>query len=123
MLNIGSKEELDNHPIRGVSWETFVIEDLVRREKLRHPHSEFYFWRTAAGSELDLIVERGANRFAVEVKAGRGGKAHLARILEQAGADVRANQVWILDQAKGTEPLRPKVERRGWPENIDWLPE
>ena len=123
LLNIGSIEELESHPIRGASWETFVIEDLIRREKLRHPHSQFYFWRTAAGAEVDLVIERGTKRFAIEVKAGRGDKQHLARVLEQAAADLKASQVWILDQAEGTEPLRPKVERRSWPENSDWLPE
>jgi len=123
LLNIASMEELDNHPIRGVSWETFVIEDLLRREKLVHPHSQFYFWRTAVGAELDLLIERGAKRFAIEVKAGRGGQGHLARILEQARIDTRANHVWLLDQAAGTEPLHSNVERRGWPENIEWLPE
>lgn len=123
LLNIGSIEELESHPIRGASWETFVIEDLIRREKLRHPHSQFYFWRTAAGAEVDLVIERGTKRFAVEVKAGRGDKQHLARVLEQAAADLKASHIWILDQAEGTEPLRPKVERRSWPENSDWLPE
>ena len=123
LLNINSMEELDSHPIRGASWETFVIEDLLRREKLLRPHSQFYFWRTAAGSELDLILERGAKRFAIEVKAGRGGHSNVARVLEKAADDVQANKVWIIDQAEGTEPLTPNVERRGWPANIDWLPE
>jgi len=124
LLNIDSIEELDNHPIRGVSWETFVIEDLIRRERLAHPHSLFYFWRTTAGSEMDLVIERGPKRFGIEIKAGRGGgQAHMARILEQTRADVNASQVWILDQAAGSESLRPNVKRRGWPENIDWLPE
>ncbi len=123
LLNIGSMEELDSHPIRGASWETFVIEDVRRREKLLRPHSQFYFWRTAAGAELDLIIERGSKRFAIEVKAGRGGNGNLGRTLEQASLDVKASGVWILDQAEGSEPLRPGVERRGWPENSDWLPE
>ena len=99
-----------------------MIEDILRREKLLRPHSQFYFWRTAVGSELDLIIERGSKRFAIEVKSGHGSKDRLARTLEQAASDVQASKVWILDQAAGTEPLRPKVERRGWPENIDWLP-
>lgn len=123
LLNIGSLTELDSHPIRGISWETFVIEDLLRREKLAHPHSQFYFWRTVTGAELDLVIERGAKRFAIEVKAGRAAQGHLARILDQSRADVHAAGVWVVDQAEGTEPLRPKVERKGWREIIEWLPE
>jgi predicted AAA+ superfamily ATPase len=123
LLNIASSEELDNHPIRGVSWETFVIEDLLRREKLRHPHSQFYFWRTSAGAELDLIIERGSKRFAIEIKTGRGNDGRVARVLEQSAHDVRATRVWILDQGDGVEPVRPNVERRGWREDVGWLPD
>src|SRR5437870_12804617 len=36
LLNISTSEELNMHPVRGSSWETFVLEDLVRREKLSH---------------------------------------------------------------------------------------
>lgn len=43
LLNIGSLTELDQHPIRGLSWETFVIEDLIRRESLHHPHAMFHY--------------------------------------------------------------------------------
>jgi predicted AAA+ superfamily ATPase len=123
LLNIESPEELENHPIRGASWETFVIEDLIRRERLQRPHSQFYFWRTAGGSELDLIIERGAKRLAVEIKTGRGDKLELARRIERTASDLKPNASWILDQAEGTETLRPKIDRRGWPESIDWLPE
>ena len=46
LLNINSLDELESHPIRGASWETFVLEDIIRRERLRFPHSQCYFWRT-----------------------------------------------------------------------------
>jgi predicted AAA+ superfamily ATPase len=32
LLNIDSLDVLETHPIRGASWETFVMEDLLRRE-------------------------------------------------------------------------------------------
>jgi len=38
LLNIDSLEVLESHPIRGASWETFVLEDLLRREALTHPY-------------------------------------------------------------------------------------
>jgi uncharacterized protein len=122
LLNIGSIEELGNHPARGASWETFVIEDLIRREKIRHPLTQFYFWRTAVGSEIDLIMERGSRRFAIEVKSGRGD-ARAARLLEAAMADADAAKGWILDQGGGPDPLRPKILRRAWAEDANWLPD
>lgn len=47
LLNIGSLAELDAHPVRGASWETFVIEDMLRRERLARPFSQPFCWRTA----------------------------------------------------------------------------
>ena len=122
LLNISSLEELDQHPVRGASWETFVLEDLTRREKLHYPHTQFYFWRTATGAELDLLLDRGSKRIAVEIKAGRGDKASSAHLAEKSIGDAGATSAWILDQAPGAEALRPAVRRRGFAESVKWLP-
>ena len=122
LLNLGTLDEVRNHPVHGASWETFVLEDVIRREKLRHPHAQFFFWRTADGAEIDLVVERGSARVAVEIKAGRGDKIHAARVLERAMDDVGAKTGWILDQAEGTDMLRPGLARRSFAADPEWLP-
>lgn len=63
-----------------------------------------------------------AERVAVEIKAGRGDKAHAARVLEQAMRDVGAKAGWILDQANGTDTLRPGLVRRNIAATPEWLP-
>ena len=122
LLNLGTLDEVRNHPVHGASWETFVLEDVIRREKLRHPHAQFFFWRTADGAEIDLVVERGSTRVAVEIKAGRGDKIHAARVLERAMDDVGAKTGWILDQAEGADMLRPGLARRSFAADPEWLP-
>lgn len=122
LLNLSTLDEVRSHPVHGASWETFVLEDLIRREKLRHPHAQFFFWRTADGAEIDLVIERGSTRVAVEIKAGRGDKAHAARVLAQAMTDVDAKHGWILDQAAEADLLRPGLARRGFVVDPEWLP-
>ena len=122
LLNLGTLDEVRNHPVHGASWETFVLEDVIRREKLRHPHAQFFFWRTADGAEIDLVVECGSARVAVEIKAGRGDKIHAARVLERAMNDVGAKTGWILDQAEGTDVLVPGLARRSFAADPEWLP-
>lgn len=122
LLNLSSLDDVRNHPVHGASWETFVLEDIIRREKLRHPQAQFFFWRTADGAEIDLVIERGSTRVAVEIKAGRGDKIHAARVLERAMEDVGAETGWILDQADGTDVLRPGLSRRGFAAEPEWLP-
>jgi predicted AAA+ superfamily ATPase len=108
--------------VHGASWETFVLEDIIRREKLRHPQAQFFFWRTVDGAEIDLVVEHGSTRVAVEIKAGRGDKIHAARVMERAMGDVGAKTGWILDQADGTHALRPGLARRSFTAEPEWLP-
>lgn len=122
LLNIDSLAELDQHPIRGLSWETFVLEDLIRREAIHHPHTLFYFWRTAIGAEIDLVLDPGSSRIAIEVTVGRGDRAEVTRAVEQAARDLQADQTWIVAQTPGTEPLRPTVMHIGIPDAFEWLP-
>jgi predicted AAA+ superfamily ATPase len=114
LLNISSAQELSAHPSRGASWEGFVVEDVIRRERLSHPGTQPYFWRTAAGAEIDLVLDRGGERIAVEIKAGRGDDARAVRTLREAMPDVDARRGWIVDQAAGVERVAERIARAGF---------
>lgn len=114
LLNITTAEELANHPSRGASWEGFVIEDVLRRERVSQPHTQPYFWRTAAGAEIDLLLDRGSERIAIEIKAGRGDDARAIRTLREALPDVDATRGWIVDQAPGIERVGECIARAGF---------
>jgi predicted AAA+ superfamily ATPase len=122
LLNISTLDELDSHPIRGATWETFVLEDLVRRERLAHPEAQFFYWRTAAGAEIDLVIERGSVRHAIEIKSARADKPLAIRSLEAAAVDVAARSATLIDQDRGRDPLRPRLERLGFEQAMRWLP-
>ncbi|BAP89367.1 AAA ATPase [Burkholderiales bacterium GJ-E10] len=121
LLNIGSPEELDSHPVRGASWETFVLEDIQRRERLRRPFTQTFFWRTAAGAEVDLLLQRGDDMCAIEVKAG-SATMRQARHLADALPDVGAHHAWIVDSGSGEDALNAAVRRRGYTADLAWLP-
>jgi uncharacterized protein len=122
LLNISSQTELDAHPIRGASWETFVLEDLLRRESLVHPSSQAFFWRTAAGAEIDLIIDRGSSVAAIEIKSAQVANRRFVRTLADAMVDVDAKQAYFVDQGKGRAVLAPGIERVGIEEAVSWLP-
>lgn len=122
LLNLNTLDEVRDHPVHGASWETFVLEDVIRRETLRHPHAQFFYWRTADGAEIDLVIERGRERVAVEIKAGRGGQELAGRSLARAMSDAGARVGWILDQAQGSDPIRPGITRRSFTATPEWLP-
>lgn len=52
----------------GALLESFAVGDIIACDGLTGA-SRYHFWRTAAGAEVDLVVERGDRIVAVEVKA------------------------------------------------------
>ena len=122
LLNISDQSELANHPSLGASWEGFVLEDVLRRERVAHPTSQPHFWRTAAGAEIDLLLDRGATRVAVEIKAGRGDNFRAVRALRDAMPDVEADRAWIVDQGDAIERLGPAIARAGFGAVVDGTP-
>ena len=66
LLGIGTHDEVLGHPVAGLSWEGWVIENLISAAPAG---TEAYFYRTAAGAEIDLVLElRRGQRWACECK-------------------------------------------------------
>jgi len=70
LLGIRDLEALVTSPARGNSFEGFMIEQIVALENLHISGSGFYFFRTHAGAEIDLLIDRGQTRIGFEFKAG-----------------------------------------------------
>ena len=114
LLNIDSLGVLESHPVRGASWETFVIEENLRREAVAYPHSVAHFWRTAGGAEADLILERQGALHVIEIKTSKASSPYLARGLRAIMEDTMAVSATVIDQGQGTDPLAPGVTRCGF---------
>ena len=62
--------KVDGTTLGGVL-ENFVLMELRKQSPWNETQPEFYFWRTAAGQEVDLVLEESAGRLVgIEVKAG-----------------------------------------------------
>lgn len=70
LLSIADFNDLLGHPVFGPSWEGTVIENILAHA----PGWKPYFFRTATGDELDLVLEKGTRRIAVECKASGAPK-------------------------------------------------
>jgi predicted AAA+ superfamily ATPase len=53
----------------GALMETFALADVQAWDGLSGT-SRYSFWRTGAGAEVDLVVERGSDVVAIEIEAG-----------------------------------------------------
>lgn len=66
LLRITDLEELVGNPVVGGSWEGFILEMLVADLP---SWASPYFYRTAAGAEIDLVIDAGTEkRIAIEIK-------------------------------------------------------
>lgn len=66
LTNITTLDELVNRSLCGLSWEGFVIEQILQRMPYR---TQAYFYRSSAGAEIDLILELPNRKiFAIEIK-------------------------------------------------------
>lgn len=68
LIGIRDERDLLGSPRRGATWEGCMIEQVIAHERLIHPGSQFWLYRTHAGAEVDLVVDRGRRRFGCEFK-------------------------------------------------------
>ncbi|MEI8296070.1 MAG: DUF4143 domain-containing protein, partial [Alphaproteobacteria bacterium] len=60
------------HPKVGASWEGYALENLIH--SYDNDLTEFYFWATESGAELDLLIIKGDKRIGYEFKYSESPK-------------------------------------------------
>jgi uncharacterized protein len=70
LLGIRTESQAHSHPLRGALFETMVINELLKNRLNAGIREPLWFWRDNSGTEVDVILERGAEIAAVEIKSG-----------------------------------------------------
>ncbi|MBI2157555.1 MAG: DUF4143 domain-containing protein, partial [Candidatus Rokubacteria bacterium] len=68
LLGVASREQLLTQPWVGASWEGWVIEQILAHLTGGGRDYEAHFLRTSDGLEIDLVLELGRTRWAIEIK-------------------------------------------------------
>ena len=68
LMNVGDLDHLYRQPWLGHSWEGFIIEETLSAIAAGGKHVQPFFFRTSDGFELDLVLDWGSHRWAVEIK-------------------------------------------------------
>lgn len=108
LLAIDTREQLLGHPKLGDSFEGFVIEQVLAVAPADVSKS---FYRTAAGAEIDLILEFGIERWAIEIKHSSSPKP--SRGFYEGSRDVNATRRIV---------LYPGTESYGIKDGVEVLP-
>ena len=106
LLGIGSLDDLLAHPVAGMSWEGWVIENLIAAAPAG---TETFCYRTSAGAEIDLVLElRPGKRWAIECK--RSLTPTPARGFHEGCKDLKPERKLVIYPGTESYPLGQDVE-------------
>lgn len=106
LLGLETLDDLLAHPVAGASYEGLVIETLIAAMP---EGTEPYFYRTAAGAEIDLVLQPSSGRpWAIEIK--RSLAPSVGKGFHLASADLDAVRKIVVYPGLETFPLAHGVE-------------
>jgi predicted AAA+ superfamily ATPase len=109
LLGLPDLDALLGHPVVGGSYEGFVLETLI---SALPPGRTPWFYRTADGAEIDLLIEEGGRPvMAIEVK--RSTSPSLSRGFGQACDDLGITQRWVVYPGTERFPMRQGAQAVG----------
>lgn len=101
LLGLPTLESVLGHPVAGQSWEGMVIENLIAASPAG---TEAWFYRTAAGAEVDLVMDFASGaRWVIEIK--RGLAPRLSHGFHYAVADLKPTACWVVYSGRERYPL------------------
>ena len=92
LLGLGNLHDLVGHPVCGLSYEGFCIDNLLAAAS---PVCKPYTYRTQSGAEIDLLLERGGEPWmAIEIK--RSTAPTLSKGFDMACTDLNIQQRFVV---------------------------
>ena len=106
LLGIPTLDDLLAHPVAGMSWEGWAIENLIAASPVG---TQAYFYRTSAGAEIDLVLElRPGKHWAIECK--RSLTPSPARGFHEGCKDLSPERKFVIYPGTESYPLSHDVE-------------
>lgn len=97
LLGIENEGHLSTHPLRGALFENMVLLEFQKNRYNSGKNPNISFYRDKSQNEIDLIVEKGQQLFAYEIKSAKsftkGFTKNLDYFRKTAGEDVVSTQV------------------------------
>ena len=109
LLGLGNLHDVAGHPVCGLSYEGFCIDNLLAAT---HDSVTPYTYRTHAGAEIDLVLERNATPWmAIEIK--RSTTPLLSKGFDLACNDLGVRQRFVVYPGTERFPMRHGTQAIG----------
>jgi hypothetical protein len=119
LAGLRAPKELEGWARRGSSFEGLVIEELISAAQQQAVRPEFFFWRTQAGAEVDLLIASGRKLLPVEIKLSTTIDRHAVAGLRQCMSDLRLKRGYVVCMAPRREKLGNDLEIIPWREVVE----
>lgn len=114
LLGIDSPKRLLGSKEKGHIFENFIVSEVIKRISYQSAHIPLYFYRTAHGIEVDLIVEKGLKTFAYEIKCSKTLHPGMGKGLENFIKDHQVHKAQILSLHEETRVISKNIEAVYW---------
>ncbi len=103
LLLIDTFNDLMGNPVFGSSWEGLVIENIISNLRDWSP----YFYRSASGDEIDLVLTKGSRIIAIECKAS--ASPTLTKGFWKSVEVIKPEKVFVIVPLSGTYPIKQNI--------------
>lgn len=114
LLGIDTPERLFKAGERGHIFENMVIMEYIKRLSILPEKWECYFYRTASGEEVDLIIERHHQLEAYEIKFSKTIPSDGIESLSRFQKEFKAEKAVLLSLQDKKVPFREGVTAMHW---------
>jgi len=111
LLGIENYNDLLGHPALGNSYEAFIIASILER----FPRYEASFYRSSGGAEIDLVLQKGNQKIAIEIKSSQAPS--LNKGFFEALKVIKPQRVLVVAPVDKPYPLKADV----WVYNLESL--
>ncbi len=106
LLGLEDSDNLQGHPIAGFSWEGWALEQVL--SWVPETWAPCYC-RTAAGVEIDLILERPGKKGPIAIEFKYSASPQVGKGFRQGIEDVNASNAFVVAPVKEAYPLKENV--------------
>lgn len=117
LLGLKNFNQLTGHPALGSVWEQVIISNL----KGAFPSAEFYYYRTAGGAEIDIVLKINQVILAIECKATLSPT--ISKGFYSAITDINPDHSFIAIPANKGYPVNKSIDIVSVHELIRWIRE
>ncbi len=116
LVGLTDEKSVANGPMAGALFETAVVAEFVKAFRHRGEIPPIWFWRSADGLEVDLLVDRKGHLLPIEVKfTATPRPEHAASIVKwRAGVGPIASDGFVIANVAASASLVPGVRSIPW---------